>query len=360
MSQLRDGVMEQTAARFVAKICAGEMSEGDQLALEEWLAENPRHLDEYEALLDTWDAVGNCVAPGGAVAPARLMEPARAATFLPRKIQYRFAAGVAALAIAVGAATVGWNHYLLDRATPVAYETLVGERKTVDLADGSTVTLNTATRLLVDFSERKRRLVLSSGEAFFDIAAVPSMPLTVEAGDRLISVIGTAFDVHRDDAAVAVAVMQGLVSVDRVADANDSSAARDPITKQPARAAVLLRPGSGAKFSINSNEMTPLSTRAIERSQDWRSGVATFDNEPMGDVIAELNRYNARKIVIADAALTDMPVSGVFRLDDIEHLLHGIESALSVHVTRQDDQYVIVGRNPEAASRAVELPAADR
>ena len=186
------------------------------------------------------------------------------------------------------------------------------------------------------------------------------MPLTVAAGDRIISVIGTAFNVQRDDSAVAVAVMQGLVAVDRVDDNHGSSATRDPITKQPVQAAVLLRPGSGATFSINSNEMMPLSARAIERSQDWRKGVAIFDNEPLSEVIAELNRYNVRKIIIDDVTIADIPVSGVFRLGDIERLLQGIESALPVEVARHGDRYVIVGRNPVPAGRAVEQPVPDR
>ena len=155
--QLHDNDIEQTAARFVAKVCAGEMSEVDQQALEQWLAEDSRHLDEYEALLDTWDAVGKCVAAGKNAVPAVVASSARAATHRESRIQYRIAASVAAFAVAVGTAVVGWNYYRSARAEPVAYETLVGERKAVTLADGSTVTLNTATRLLVDFADSRRR-----------------------------------------------------------------------------------------------------------------------------------------------------------------------------------------------------------
>ena len=91
--------------------------------------------------------------------------------------------------------------------------TQIGERRTFTFNDGSEVTLNTATRINLDYNEKRRYLRLQQGEALFKVAKDPNRPFVVAIGDRTVVALGTSFLARRDTGTIAVTLIEGKVSV---------------------------------------------------------------------------------------------------------------------------------------------------
>jgi transmembrane sensor len=219
------------------------------------------------------------------------------------------------LAAAVGLWSVaGYDRFRAD------YVTDVGQTRTVALADGSTVQLNTDTAIAVDFSPARRRVDLYRGEAFFTVAKDENRPFDVVAGDGVSRAVGTAFDVLDAGQSVTVAVEEGVVRVSRPsAPENDAEG-------------VVLTAGEAARYG-RTGEIE------VRRDDDaaataWRRGKLVFADRPLRDVVAELDRYRSGTIVFVNSEIAQARFTGVFNLRDTDQALAAIEGSLAVDVIR--------------------------
>lgn len=181
------------------------------------------------------------------------------------------------------------------------FATAPGEQQTVALEDGSTIVINTASRLDVSVDDRARRVGLARGQAYFDVSPDPARPFTVEAGDVHIKVLGTKFDVYRRPADTVVSVVEGLVSV---ATSGDEA-----------------QIGPGEAVSVNRDgdisEPRPVAEEQIAR---WRFGIVDFVNTPMKSVLAEINRYGGPRALVIDPEVESMNVTAVFHIKDMDQI----------------------------------------
>jgi transmembrane sensor len=177
------------------------------------------------------------------------------------------------------------------------YSTAIGERSTIALEDGSTLVLNTATRLRVDFTRSARNVTLLSGQALFEVASDARRPFTVQAGDRRITALGTAFDVRVEAGVVRVTLLEGRVAVE-----------------EPGRPANREELTPGQQLLAASRGAATVRHADVERVTSWRDGRLVFENEPLAGVVAEVNRYSNRKVVLSDPALGELRISGTFRI----------------------------------------------
>ena len=136
-----------------------------------------------------------------------------------KKVHYlkrNLAAAAAVILLLAG----GLTYYLVNRSNPAYTEvtTAVGQRKTIQLADGSQLTLNAGSivRIPKDMRE-ERRLNIVDGEVFFDVKGKPSVPFIVESGPLTTTVLGTSFNVtaYRQVNRMSIAVTEGKVSVQK-------------------------------------------------------------------------------------------------------------------------------------------------
>ncbi|SDH57607.1 FecR family protein [Chitinophaga filiformis] len=136
-----------------------------------------------------------------------------------KKVHYlrrSLAAAAAVLLLLAG----GLTYYLVNKSNPAYTEvtTAVGQRKTIQLADGSQLTLNAGSIVRIPKDMRKeRRLNIVDGEVFFDVKGEPSVPFIVESGPLTTTVLGTSFNVtaYKEVNRMSVAVTDGKVSVQR-------------------------------------------------------------------------------------------------------------------------------------------------
>lgn len=204
--------------------------------------------------------------------------------------------------------------------------TAIGQRSDAKLADNSVVFLNADTRLTVRYLAHARQLNLSRGEAIFDVAKDKARPFQVNAQSMTITAVGTRFGVDLVDKSVEVRVYEGTV---RVADGHAS-------TRAVSRGQwLIIDPVHG----VTSGAFSP------DHYPNWRTGWLEADGMPLSHVVDRLNRYTADKIVLQDKALSDVALTGRFRLNNTDGTLSQIAALLDVDVKRQDHHIFLAHRH---------------
>lgn len=303
---------EEWAAFWYLRLSSDECTPEDRYEFEAWKREAPENAAAYEK-----------VVRGSAFIDRHVAEPAmrrmgketlaRTARPLHRRRWAQLTALAASLVLAVGVGVFATIDRPSSPGVVVAeiesYETAIGERSTVTLSDGSTVTLNTNSRIEVAYSAQERNVRLIRGQGFFDVQEDVDRPFAVEAGDKRVVALGTAFDVRFDDSNdVQVTLVEGRVSVGEVIrTATSAMSASPPAPKQIAE----LVPGQ--RLVARADAAPEVVEMNAEEATSWREGRLIFRGEPIGDVIEEMNRYSAQKLKLSDdPRLNEMRVSGVF------------------------------------------------
>lgn len=211
--------------------------------------------------------------------------------------------------------------------------TAVGELRTLTLPDGSRLELDSDSRVDIDFTDRRRRVVLYGGRIFVTVAPDRSRPFFVEAGGGTTRALGTAFAVGKDGDGVDVVVTEHAV---RVAYPDGESGP-----------SVEVRAGNQVGYAPQTGLEVPHPVDLGSRTA-WRRGLFLFDSRPLGSVVAEMERYRRGRIVIAEEALKQLPVTGIFETGDTDSLLDAVSSALPVQVHRLP-WLTVIRRDPARA-----------
>lgn len=303
----------QSAADWLARRQSGSYGAADQRAFLRWLnasEENRRAYAEAERLWEEMRALD--MIAGSQLAQAR--------AYLARR-RRRWPLLLASAAT-VMLSLAFWQAYP-DGDT---YRTAVGERRSVELADGSRLDLNTDSEALVRFSAQGRAIELLRGQAMFTVAHGDGRPFDVHAGGASIRDIGTRFDVRLRETTTAVAVLDGEVEI-----------------RGDGRTLALQR-GQGIDYTRAGLLGAPHAVD-VERLAAWREGKLDFQAQALAEVIEELARYHQATITISDPLLRKIRVSGVFPTNDLGQTLQTIEATLPVSVTQTgQDSWQISGR----------------
>lgn len=302
--------IDQEAARWFVRLRADDVSEGERQAWRHWMQASQAHRDAYARTEALWSSFGDFAASpeiGRRIDDARqtapVARPPRMGT-VRRRWPAALAATVALLAVGTFAAL------RLTAPTETAYRTAVGERRSVQLDDGTRVDLDAGTQLSVRYDRGSRQLVLEQGRAFFQVAKDASRPFDVVTDAGSVRALGTQFEVSQVPGAADVALYEGRVELRAAAE------------RPPRRLGVLV-PGQQARLSAGGMQMR--ATRVVAGARPaWLGGNLVFNDTPLAEAVAEFNRYSADRVVLADPAVGAQRVSGVFRGDDV----HGFIGAL--------------------------------
>lgn len=270
--------------------------------LETWLTADPRHRAAYGKAQRVWTLTGAAAprpaaqeAAGGAVVSFKSNRPAA-------RRRWRAAGSLAAGSLAAGALAaclaflvlLGPVQRLLDGAD---LSSPTGELVARTQPDGSIITLNADSAIRTDFTGDHRQVVLMAGEAFFQVTPDKTRPFTVQAGDTVVTVTGTAFGTRLDADDVMVEVEEGSVSV--------ATAGRpDPVRLKP-----------GDRLSVGrSNGAVRVTAVPASHIAAWRRHLLIAEGERLGDVLDRIRPHYRGVVLATDAGLLDRPVSGVFDL----------------------------------------------
>jgi transmembrane sensor len=312
MSALR---IEEEAARWLMRRDEPDWSPADQAALDAWLDDSMAHTAAYWRLEHGWNAAGRLAATSRGF-PAYGTGRSR--------LRSGLLAIAASLLLAIGlAAVVFRTASVAEDRHAQQFATHVGERRAVSLADGSRVELNTKTRLRAAIAGTARELWLDEGEAYFDVVHDPRRPFVVHAGARTITVLGTKFSVRLDRGRLQVAVSEGRVRIDRPAAAGRS------MTIMRGDLAV----AEGPSLLVAEN-----SPARVENNLSWRRGMLTFEQSSLADVASEFNRYNRRRVVIADTGAASIRIGGTFEAGNVEAFGRLLRDAYGLNVQFMPDE----------------------
>jgi len=332
----------EEAVQWVVKLGSDQRTRADEAGFRAWLEQNPAHAQAYADCMALWDGVGDLVATDEA---HEILKPLRAPVRIRRRFDRRIAVfGGLGAAIAAAAGVVG----PLVLSGEQTLRTAPGEQKRVRLADGSGVLLNTDTKLRVKFITGERRLFLDRGQVFFQVAKDKTRPFRVFAGRDEVRALGIAFEVRRIGETVQVTLEEGRVAIYRdgavdvsrtLGSTGRPNAAATPSAPSPAPAAVLA-PGEQAELA----SAAPVAVRQVDlrKVQAWRHGRMILDDTPLGETVADLNRYGGVQIVLADPKLADIRVSGVFHTGRPDDFVESVTAAFPVDIARQDDDTIVL------------------
>jgi transmembrane sensor len=213
------------------------------------------------------------------------------------------------------------------RSTPARYATSIGERSTIPLADGSTIVLNTASTVEVLYTPGERHVRLLHGQALFTVAHGQPAPFRVYAGDRVITALGTIFDVRLEGPRVEVGMLEGTVRVGRGREAGETLSAGEALVAEPA-------------------EPARIKTADVERMTSWRSGLLMFNDTSLAAAIAEVNRYTSNPLTLTGAAAADYRVTGTFRVGEPERFARTMTELFALELGHSEDGRIVLKKRP--------------
>lgn len=248
-----------------------------------------------------------------------------------------------------------WQSPNNSHSQPLAYQTfktLFGQQKQITLTDGSAVTLNTNTVIEVAYSKLQRKITLIRGEAKFDVAKDKNRPFSVISGGKSFTALGTIYNVQRyNDSDMELLVEEGKVLVSDVNTPRATllktitSSNLDSLTNKEKNNIV----AAGKKIAIhqhNIKQVQTLSASEIEKDLAWQQGMLIFNGEPLTQVLAEIQRYNAVNFApIADDNMANIKVSGYFKTDDINGLLQSLNYNFAISYHKLNSNTFVLSRS---------------
>lgn len=290
------------AAAWLARLRSEERTSDDEHGFRAWLAESERNREAFEVTNSIFEMAG--------AAPRAALLPSREAATVNRRHVLRAGIGLAAASVA------GIAVYLRSGST---YATEIGEQRKVSLEDGTLASLDTDTEIHVSMNNRRRRVDLRRGRAHFDVADDPARPFQVIAGDQWVTASRAHFDVSRDGALVSVLLEQGPVSIAPVSEMENGASM--PRVIEP-----------GQMLVVTADKIVRDERPVMSQAIAWRHGRLAFFEEPLSEAVAEMNRYTRRPIVILDADIGQLPISGNYSVGDTEAFATSVSVLLPVRV----------------------------
>jgi len=308
------------AAQWVARIDRGQLSPSDDDAFRRWIEGDVRGLGAFGRMRAISLASEKARALGPDFGLAANKPPVSTPAPSRRQLLMRGSAVAASLLVA-SATGVG---LLLPRHR---YVTAKGETRVVALRDGSVVTLNTGSEIVVEFTDATRTVRLIRGEALFDVSKNVLRPFVVGAGDTRVQVVGTSFTVRNMEALpVQVLVREGIVEV------SDPMISGDHVVRITANTRAVALPNHSAISA------TPVVPAELHRELAWKDGLLSFEGQTLGSAAAEFDRYSDTRIVIADPVLAQEEIAGLFKANDPVGFAQTVATSLSARVTITENE----------------------
>ena len=297
----------------------------DRAAFEAWLAADSRDGASFRRVTALWGspelaAALEVAAPEAAALKAEARQARHSTAAAWPFLRYAaVAAAILACVALLGPLGDAWRNLGAD------YRTAAGATRTVTLADGSVLRLNTSTAVEVEMGNAYRRVRLLRGEGYFDVARNADRPFEVDAGPVQVRILGTAFTVQRDGDRVLVGVRRGSVSV-HLGDG----------------AGIGARLSAGEMLEIVPGEPARRARFDADTMLAWLDGRIVFRDKPLGAVLEQVGRYHPGWIFLAGEDLAKARVSGSFRLDDPGAIVDSLARAAAAEAVRLPGGIIVV------------------
>jgi len=319
-----DDDLFDVAANWIVKLRSPQASDRDRLEFSRWLNTDKANQIAFDEMLGTWETMAL-----GAELPAASWDPKAQqhaplnqfkqwlTQLLPGPRNLRL--WLASAATCTAALLVAFA-FLLDTTSPPQeefYQTAAGESYQVQLDDGSTVVLNTRTKIEVVYSEQQRLIRLLNGEAYFEVASNKQRPFVVDVGRGTVTAVGTAFNIKRAGNRDEVTVTEGVVRVKQ----NKDAATPYPESKFVNAEQELTLSGQGLSQAVPSQHQV-----------HWLHRTLNFDGTSLAEALTELNRYLPNPVLFDPSNFRDLKISGTFSTEAPAETLQAIITSFNLQL----------------------------
>jgi transmembrane sensor len=306
----------EQAAGWMARLMADDVCEQDKLNCQRWRDQHPEHEQAWQRMCQVSGKFTNLPQSGGL---SSVIEKAHQAVTSRR----RFLKTLALAGVGVSVTAFSLPHRSMGRVMLAQYRTGVGEIRTVQLEDGTRLTLNTDSAVDVTFSERQRSIRLHQGEILLKTGhETPRRHFEVQTKIGDVVALGTEFAVRQHNDHIHIAVLEGVVE------------AHPGISEKVQRVSA----GQQSHFSRDrAAHPQPL----LANPFNWQRGKLVAQGMRVADFVEELARYRPG-FTLYDDAVADLTISGVFSLQDTDRALQSLAASLPVALSYRTDYWVKV------------------
>jgi transmembrane sensor len=232
-----------------------------------------------------------------------------------------------------------------------ATQTVAGEWRVQVLADGSMVRMGPRSRMRVEFDDQRRYVRLLAGDAMFEVAKDSQRPFIVDSGFGTATAVGTEFGVSRYENRMVVTVAEGVVAVAH--SSNESTRTRTAAHSLGAQKDLdEVSVTAGQQVAVARARGLPVRQVDVEQELAWVRGKLIFENQTIGDAVAEFNRRNRVQIEVLDNAIASRPLWGVFDAGDPRSFVEFLEMVGPIRVTQ--DRANVLRLEPSSTSEGHE------
>lgn len=311
-----DAEIIQRAAEWYAHLHSDDVQEQDRLAFEEWCKRHPDHVEIYARMTKLCARFDGLDTKPATIALQKALQS--------RQLKNKsLVAKTAAIFVLIVGAWLGLNtapaNYLL-----ADYSTAVGEQRVIELADHSRITLNTDTAVDVDFSGAQRRITLRQGEILIDVAKDASRPFIVETKHGSARALGTQYVVRRN------------------ADSTDVTVIESTVQACAAKVSSCVNVNAGEQTTVTEDVVQKPIRVDAQSVSSWTKHMLVVDDQPLAQVLRELERYRHGRIYFDADKIADLRVSGVFALDDTDRTLAVLVGTMPIRVKQYTPLLVVV------------------
>lgn len=327
----------QEASEWLLRLQEDEVADAELESWGNWMARSPANARAFDDVSALWEVSASVTSESLDDAIKNKSNASRRISRRPRRRTGWWVA--AAMAAACGVIAVGLVK-LRPAAAPAVPQVLAtekGERRHVVLADGSAVDLDADSRLAVDLAGAGRELVLERGRAHFVVAHDPSRPFRVQAGGIVGQAVGTRFSM-------------GYLGTDRISVVVDEGRVRVSQRQDPESVSLAPREAGRnerIRYSAEGGLEGPQPVNA-DLAMSWREGSVVYQSERLSSVIADLNRYSRVPLLLEDASMGKLLVTGRWDSASIDNWVEGLARALHLQVVRRQDVILLAARSRSA------------
>lgn len=313
----RADISTEAAAQWIVRQEDGPWTETDAVEFDAWLAQNDGNRAAYWRLKHSWREADRI----RALARVDVHE----SRYLPP--QSRRWVRVALAASLIISVTVGLNFIIQSPRSAHAvtrYTTSIGEQRTLELPDGTSIELNTDSQIRAIIASDRREIWLDKGEVYFSIRHSDTLPFVVHVGDRRVTDLGTKFSIRYTGNRTTVAVVEGLVKVEEI----EGEAKLRP---------TIIGAGDVAIAQEGATLVTHRAQSDLQSLTAWRGGMLDFNQERLADVAAEFNRYNRTPTLIVDRQVADLRIGGLFPISKPAEFGRLLSDAYGLKLEKEGD-----------------------
>jgi transmembrane sensor len=330
------------AAQWLVKIDQRPLNQEETEAFQAWIKQSHLHREYFFKLVNNWDSMV-ILEQLAEILPLSELEASPKKSNMESKGHWfaNYPIPLSAAMVIVVCVLAVLTFSKPDVTTEESYVTEVGERKSYQLNDGSSITLNTDSVVRVNYSESKRTVKLLRGEVNFDVAKDKQRPFVVYAGGGMLWAVGTSFNVRFTTGLVDVTVTEGTVKVfSNVAARTVQPALVVATPPNDTQQEAILVAGDTVQYREQLEPQKPLTAETIKRKVAWRAGTLIFRGETLEAALKEIERYTDQDLIIIDPSISNIRIGGHYKVDDIDALIASLSLSLNIKTEKIDNRRI--------------------